>query len=477
MAHPLTQAETRLAQHYLARLRGANAGFVRGHEHSIDSLSSLDQEWAQIQRWQRWTAAHAEDDLTAARLCVGYALAGQDILLVRQPPGEARAWIEAGLSAAVRLGDQNAEIACLILLARAHYALGSRDEPYELVHKGLALAEAFNQPLLLCKGLVLLGDMLYGRDDYDGSRSAHARALALARPLGAKAQMSLALNGLGINALTQSDLPLARQFFTEYRELCEETGQPHFLCVALYNLSLTVRRMGLEDRATAYAHECLAWSKSIGYRLYHAKSLGLLGTQASAQNELGAARAYFEESLEIARPLANQEHETFVLNQLGTIAYELGDFSAALTFLDKALDVANRIGEKWYAAQALLKATEVHRAKGDLWTAWATFRDGLELVRSFNNNATRTKYVLQAAALWREQGQWEQAVRWLGFALSHSERLSAEQRRQADRLYCELEVSLDQPEFPRALELGKSLDLDEEIEILFRLFDRLPTSQ
>jgi tetratricopeptide (TPR) repeat protein len=471
LTDPVNQAERRLAQHYLVRLRAANAGYGRGHEQSIDALAMLDRDWAQIQRWQRWAAAHAGDDLTMARLCASYALAGEEILLTRQLPGEWREWLEAGLAASTRLGDRRAEIACLIMLARVHHSTGSPEQPYALLQRGLALAEAYDQPMYVCKALILLGDMLYRGDDYDGSRLAHERALAIARHLGAKTEIGLALNGLGNNALTQSDLPLACQLFSEYRELSEQTGRPHLLCVALFNLSVTVRRMGFADRASAYARECLSWSQSIGYRLYHAKSLGLLGTEASAQNELAAARACFEESLAVARPLSNGEHETFVLNQLGTVACELGDFSAALTNFEDAFATAKRVGDKWYAAQALMKTAEVYRAQGDLASACSKFRDGLEVVRSFNNNATRTKYLLQAAALWCDLGEPEQAARWLGFVLTHRARLSAEQLRQADRLTHILRASLGRVVFVRVLRLGETIDLDDEIETLFILID------
>jgi broad specificity phosphatase PhoE len=75
--------------------------------------------------------------------------------------------------------------------------------------------------------------------------------------------------------------------------------------------------------------------------------------------------------------------------------------------------------------------------------------------------------LLQAALLWRDQRQGEQAAYWLGYVQAHVALLTAEQRRQAERLAHELENELDNDVLSRALENGKLLNLDEEIDAIY----------
>jgi tetratricopeptide (TPR) repeat protein len=462
-------AQYRLAKYYLGRLRAAESAYRRGHEHSTDALALFDQEWSQIKRWRAWAEAHAADDDEIARLCEQYPQAGVDLFLMRQHPLECLEWQEAGLSAALQLNDQHAEMAHLFLLGGTYTDLGTLDRAQDFLQQALTLARQLGDRLYISRILIGLGSIFYTRDDYERARSAHEQALAISRELDARHEMGRAYNGLGNVALSQSDLTRAFDYYSRYLEIAEATGQPQTICMALRNLSTVTRKSGDERAATIYAERSVALSRTIGFQTCLAESLAELGALALTRGSLLEAENYYQQSLAISRPLGHYSNQAFVSIQLGYVFRQLGDVQASLGYFEAGLAASELIGERWYMTIALMNMADVARLLGNTDDAYQTLRKGLEVVCTFQSSAIRAKYVLEAALLWHDTGELEQTAGWLGLLQACVSQLTVEQQKLYRQLLAALETELGQEQLAAAVERGKDLDLDAEIAALLRI--------
>ncbi len=82
----------RLAKYYLGRLRAADLAYRRGHTNAGESLSLLNQDWAQIAQWQSWAASQKLKP-EIAQLCAAFPQAGAEVLITRQTPQERIHWL------------------------------------------------------------------------------------------------------------------------------------------------------------------------------------------------------------------------------------------------------------------------------------------------------------------------------------------------------------------------------------------------
>jgi tetratricopeptide (TPR) repeat protein len=459
----------RMAQYYLNKLHAIASTYERGHHHSTGAVAKFDQEWSQIQQLQDWSAAHSSDDNEIAQLCLEYPLAGAELLRLRQHPEERLEWLEVGLASARRLDHSRAEMMLVFQLGRTHSRLGSNTDAQAFAEQAIALARQLEELLYVCKSLNLLGNIFYGQDEYERSRTAKESALALSEELNEKREMGSALNGLGNVALSQNDYKRAQKYFSRYLEISEAHGEPMDICIALHNLSLATEEMGDHQAATSYAERCIAFCRAIGYQLGLANGLELLGGLAAAQGNLAEARDYIQQSLEISRVIGNRSNEAFALYQLGGLHFQLGDIPASLDCLEAALDLAKQLGERWYSALALRLIAEVLRSVGDTQGACQKLHEGMEIVSSFQSSAIRVKYLLEAALLWRDQGYVDQAALWIGLVGQHVSKLTPEERNLYDHLRQNLKAELGETQFTIALDQGKILNLDSVMQELLRL--------
>lgn len=459
---PLENVHYRMSQHYLSKLRAAEAAYQRGHENWEHALAIFDHEWLQIKHWWHWAAAQVEAGTgqQIANLCKEFSLAGGELLAVRLYPLERLQLMEAGLAAARLLHDQRAEMVHLYYLARTYTRIGQRDTAMNLAQQVLALAERLNNRLYKAKAYNVMGMVFYHTDNYEQAQRMYGQALAISSALGEKSEMGLAVNGLGHIAHVQGDFENARRYDEEYLAIAEATGQPYDVCMALRNLSGTALHMGDEPAAVAYAERCVTLCEAIGYKICLVGILVILGDLISGRGDLVQAREYYQRSLALSREVNHPANEALALCQLGRLSRQLGDMPTSLDYLKAALDVAERIGDGWYSASALLEMASTLRVANHIPEALIKWATGLEMAAALQSPVIQGIYLLEAAWLWYEQGYMEEAALWLGFLKANWSLLVPEAHADYGDLFSKLEARLGQTSFVDLLESGKALNLE-----------------
>jgi tetratricopeptide (TPR) repeat protein len=216
-------AQRRHAQHFANVIGTANDLYRQGGEPLMQGLALFDLERANIEAGQAWSAAHSDEDVEAAQACSWYAWQGSLLGLRLQPRDNVR-WLETGLAAARRIGDQQAQGAHLGNLGNACYALGDLPRAIEY----------------------------------------HEQALALAQTIGDRRGAAATLGNLGSAYYVQGELHRAIDYHQKQRVIAREIGDRRSEGNALYNMSLALDELGDRARAVEYAAAALKIREEIG---------------------------------------------------------------------------------------------------------------------------------------------------------------------------------------------------------------------
>ncbi len=315
-------AARRHAGHYFQVLAKANRLYLAGAERILDGLVLFDREWKNIQAGQAWAAAYAGDDGEAAKHCNAYSGAGAHCLNLRLHPRDWVAWLEAGLSAAMALGDRAAEGNALGNLGTAYDALG---EPRRAI-------------------------------------GFYERQLAIVREIGDRQGEGKALGNLGIVYARLGDPRRGIDFFEQTLEAVREIGDRRGEGVTLGNLGSGYSELGETRRAVELYEQRLEIAREIGDRRGMGSALGNLGNAHAAVGEPRRAIEYYEQALEIDREIGDREGEAFDSWNLGDEYEKLGNLERAAELMQVFVDFEREIGHP----DAEKKAAQVEEIRARL---------------------------------------------------------------------------------------------------------------
>jgi hypothetical protein len=102
------QAQLRHAIHYVTILSSTNELYEQGGQSIKEGLDLSDLELANIRIGQNWAEVHADENDTAAQLCIYYPVSSIHYLDLRLHPHELIHWLETALTFAQRLNELSA---------------------------------------------------------------------------------------------------------------------------------------------------------------------------------------------------------------------------------------------------------------------------------------------------------------------------------------------------------------------------------
>ncbi len=174
---------------------------------------------------------------------------------------------------------------------REHFAEG-RDRLGKLLRFGKAEPTHLRLRVLLGAGVLAAaqGDNIH-------SDQMFRENLEIARQLGDKHSIAIALNALAITTRDRGDLAAARTIFEENLALWRELQDTPALARALSNLANVVKSLGDYAQARSLCRECQSLFREVGDRTGIAWALNHEGDGARDQGDSQAARSLYEQSL------------------------------------------------------------------------------------------------------------------------------------------------------------------------------------
>ena len=267
---------------------------------------------------------------------------------------------------------------------------------------------------------------------------------------------------------------------------------------------LAIEQEGNHSAARLMYEESLLISKELGYRQGVATSLLGLGTIARVDGDMASARALTEQSLAIWQRLNESWGIAWALHQLGDLAFDRGELEAACLLYNECLEVRRVLGDKSGIAWLFNMLGEVARFEGHFERAQVLYDESLRLHREIGNKGGVTATSSNMGYLALNQGNHQlaraffeeslsqhlgnkglnalcltglagvvqdsvSAARLLGAAESFRD-LSSSPADRADheRIVAAVRAKLDEATFTVAWEAGRSMLLDQAIEIVLQ---------
>ena len=301
------------------------------------------------------------------------------------------------------------------------------------------------------------------------ARAAYQRALSIARELGDKRNIALALNGLGHLARHEHRPAEARAYFEEVRTLWEELGDMVGVAKVTVNLGGVADLEHNYELSETYFRKAIAINREMGHELEFAFSLSPLSISLCEQGRLQEAEALCREELAIGESASSKWVMEDALVGLGDIALTEGKYDSAQEFYERALQL--RPDDDPRQSWNLLYLAYVAVHKGDLGRARSLLERGLSVARkgsSYMFRAFAMCFLPCMAAIHAKQGYPDSAVKLLA-ATKYVDEARFETFGPYDLFEYNLVLdatrqSLKQGEWERAWEEGRAMSMDEAIE-------------
>ena len=295
-------AHKRHSTYYLAVLASANKLFLQGNDAMLNGLQRFDDERANIEAGQSWTARHSKQNQDAAYLCMYYPDSAA-ILSLRQSPCDRIIWGECALDSARRFKKRHYESAYLVVLGNAHLILEETQSALKFYEQALPIAREIGDRVVESRILGNLG-IVYTRLK-DGSRAVgyFDRQLKTASKLGERRDIGSALLGLGNVHMDLDDVPRALDCYNQSLEIMLDLGD--------------IRGEGAV--------------------------LGALGSAYIGAADLARAHESFNRALAISRIIGDQRGEAHTLFNVSVILDGLGQRAQAIESATSALKIYEQI--------------------------------------------------------------------------------------------------------------------------------------
>ena len=268
----------------------------------------------------------------------------------QEPLLEGIAWAELG-----RLQLENPEDGQTELLERARARFAE-------------LGDIRREGWIMCS--MAVRDAIAGR--VTEARALNEEALLKLRRTGDQMSSLIALGNLAIayKELGMSLLQIATM--NEALKQTRELGARRYEAIMLINLGVYHHHLGQLRRAEELYREARTLAREIGFAMGQANALGNIGDVLKDQGRLAEAEPWLREALEFTADSGNVNHHTGQLVELAQIQLALGRTDDAEAAIDEALELAATLGNPRFVGQGLVCRAALFRLRRQYPDAAAT---------------------------------------------------------------------------------------------------------
>jgi predicted ATPase/class 3 adenylate cyclase len=214
---------------------------------------------------------------------------------------------------------------------RGLLALGHR-----VTAEALDRAGARRRDFARCRGLSDAGQLAYYMGHYDEAVALLEEGLSIAREIGDKGRLKVALYMLGMASIGRGNLALARNCIDEALVLARELGNKRDIAATLNARAQLHRMEGEVDTAEPLYDQMLAIARELGDREGVAIGLLNLAMVSVGRGQFERARAMLGDSLSIASEIGSQPVGQSVLEVCAGLAAQQAQWQNAAMFYGAA---------------------------------------------------------------------------------------------------------------------------------------------
>ncbi|WP_328582280.1 ATP-binding protein [Streptomyces sp. NBC_00370] len=290
----------------------------------------------------------------------------------------------AGLAAARRLEDSEAEAQLLTCLGLAHHRINELDESLDCHQRALAIRRRSDDRTGEARSLNLIGLVELRRRQLDSAGVRFEQAAALWRATGSERWVATTLSNMATVDYNAGRLPEAlarvREALAAHRALGNQGGEGN----ALRLLSCLQRELGQPEAALRSAEQALDIALVLRDQILEGYWLLSLGDAQRATGRPDDALVSYQRSADLHRRLGNRSREAMSWRGAGETYVALGRSEEAAHFHRRAAAVHKELADGWHEALALEALAEA-LAGTDPQAARRTGSEALRLVAAYDD--------------------------------------------------------------------------------------------
>jgi predicted ATPase/DNA-binding CsgD family transcriptional regulator len=335
------------ASYYLALAEEA-APYLAGPE-QVRWMDQLDRERENLRTvLQRGMSGGDEEVEQALRL--GTALAWY--WFVREHASEGRRWVE-WMQAEGR-GSTLLRAGALHQAVMLAQWLDENDLAQALGSESLDRYREVGDTSGMAWALCWLGYTTWALSDYATARAQLQEALALFRQVGDQRGSAHTLVGLTKVATDQGAYSSAIEQAEEALALFETLGDKQGMLISQVRLARACYFSQADPaRTRSLAEEAFALSREVGFKLFSAYALSLLGLLALQRREETLAQSHLEEALRLQTELWHQHGIAWAMYDLAGLRLAQRDYASARTAYEEGLQRSIAVGDQMLVASCL----------------------------------------------------------------------------------------------------------------------------
>jgi len=315
----------------------------------VQWMDQLDRERENIRAvLQRGMSGGGEKVELALRL--GTALAWY--WFVREHASEGRRWVE--WMQAERRGSTQLRAGALHQAVMLAQWLDENELAQALGSESLARYREVGDTRGMAWALCWLGYTTWALSDYATARAQLQEALMLFRQAGDQHGSAHTLIGFTKVATDQGAYPSAIEQAEEALALFETLGDKQGMLIALVRLARACYFSQADPaRTRSLAEEAFALSRAVGFKLFTAYALSLIGLLDLQRGEETLAHAHLEEALRLQTELWHQHGIAWAMYDLAGLHLAQRDYPKARTAYEEGLQRSMVVGDQMLVASCL----------------------------------------------------------------------------------------------------------------------------
>jgi len=255
--------------------------------------------------------------------------------------------------------------------------------------------------------------------------------------------------------------------------LWRQIDDKRYLAIALAYYAVSNVYLGNEAEALSAMEEVMLFVREVNDKPFMAVALGMIvQIIAMIQGDFETARAYGEEAIAIMREHGNPWYVRILLFWVGIMEVQQGNFNEARSKLKSAQTYMREAGDRHRINMVDSELAHIERYEGHYREAGVLYKGTLKEWQRIGHRAAVAHQLECMAFIARASEQTEKSAQLLGAAEALREKIGAAmtppEREAYDKEVADLKANMDEKEFASLWAEGRSMGMEQAIEIALK---------
>jgi predicted ATPase len=279
------------------------------------------------------------------------------------------------------------------------------------------------------------------------------------------AAQARALTGLGQLAIDQGDNVAARLALEQGSTLARAVGDRRQLALALCLLAVLNWVVGDGGAARTAAEESLVHARAVGDKFLMTMAFSILALVRAVEGDHESAQAYLEQSAQLAREIGNPFAMAVASRTLGHSAFTRGHYAEARAHFSESQTLFRALGDKHFVTSTQSELANIARLEGDYAQAVPLYQQTIAAWQELGHRSGIARCLECLAMIAGAQGHAQRAARLFGAAESLRESIGTpptpEEQIENEQVMPTIRAQLDEAAFNAAWAEGRALTMEQ----------------